>query len=122
MVVFAASVVKKVLEYTHESGYNCLMNCFDLAAGYSNETGDDPESATGMMGEIEECVQYLIELGELNNVDMKSVLNHTAKTGRTLFNQASRYSEKVASQLLDRRVDVNIVDNLFMTPLFRVSK
>ena len=74
------------------------------------------------MAEIEESVQMLIEMGETNNGDMNRVLNHTAKDGQTLFYKASMYSEKVASQLLDRRVNVNNVEYLFQTPQFRVRK
>ena len=98
------------------------MLCFQLAVNYRNKTGDYPEPTTGMMTEIEDSIQMLIEMGVTNNVDMKRVLNHVGKNGKTLFQLASRYSEKVASQLLDRRVNVNTVDALFQTPEFRVSK
>ena len=98
------------------------MACFDLATEYSNEKGAIPGQTTGMMTEIEETVQMLIEMGETNNVEMNRVLNQIGKDGLTLFSLASMYSEKVASQLLDRRVNVNIVDCHFFTPDFQVSK
>lgn len=117
-----ATAVKKVLDYTDKIGSNCLMNCFDLAVGYSQETGDLPELTTGMMAEIENTIQFLIKLGNMKRVDMKSVLNHTTKEGSTLFLLASYYSEKLTYQLLHRRVDVKTVNFSFLTPSFRVSK
>ena len=116
-----ATVMKNVLEYTNEDGYNCIMACFELATWYRIETDEYPEPTTGMMTEVEDSIQMLIQLGETNNVDMKRVLNQVGKNGSTLFTLASVYSEKVASQLLDRRVNVNTVDALFQTPVFRVS-
>ena len=118
-----ATAVKNVLHYTDKEGTNCLIACFDLAAWYTMETGEyPPDPTTGMMAEIEESVHFLIELGVLNNVDMTSVLNHTTNEGSTLLFKASFLSEKVATQLLRRRLNVNTVNHLFMTSQFEVSK
>lgn len=88
-----STVVKNVLNYTEENGSNCLIQCFGMAIDYANENDASPKPTTGMMTEIEDTILFLIVMGELNNVDMNRVLNHTAKNGTTLFDSASRYSE-----------------------------
>lgn len=111
-----------VLSITDKDGCNCLMACFELAVQYRRETGKYPEQTTGLMADIEGCVQYLIEKGKSNNVDVNLLLNHTSRHGNTLFHLASQFSEKLAKQLLDLNVNVKTVNDSFITPSFRVSK
>ena len=89
-----------------------------MAKKYRSKTGDFPSSQ--MLHEIEESCLYLIELGRSFNLDMKKILNHTAKDGNTLFSEASIFSERLTEYLLGEKVKINSVDDSFMTPSFRV--
>ena len=84
--------------------------------------GNYPDSSTGLFREIEATVEYLIQLADQNNLNMTQILNHKAKDGTTLFDQAAYYSEKLAKILIQRNVKVNTVDQKFETPIFRVRK
>ena len=74
-----------------------------------------------MLREIEESCFYLIDLAKCFNLDLKKILNHTTKSGSTLFEQASTYSEAVTRRLLEENIQVNSVNYKFVTPYFRVS-
>ena len=118
-----ATLVTSLFDYKSKNGANCLIVSFAMPIWYRNKTGAAPDATTGLMPEINKTIRYLIKLGDDHKVDMARVLNQTTKTGQTLFMGASSFSEEVASDLLRRRcVDVNTVNNIFMTPSFKVSK
>ena len=73
-----------------------------------------------MLRDIEESVEYLIGLAKKFELDMKKILNHTTKSGETLFMGASIFSEKITKRLIEEKVKVNSITDLFMTPFFRV--
>ena len=80
-----------------------------------------------MLIEIEETCRFLIELAKSAKINMAKLLNHTTKSGHTLFHFASIISEKLAKQLLletdghgKKIVKVNSITDLFLTPFFRV--
>ena len=89
-----------------------------MATVYSNKT---KAVATGpMLREIEESCAYLIDLAKSFNLDLKNILNHTSKNGETLFSKASIYSETITRRLLDENVHVSSINDMFVTPYFRV--
>ena len=111
-------VAKSVLKFQNRNGNSCLTVCFDIATEYRNRTDEYPSGP--MLREIEQSCFYLIDLIKCFNLDMKNILNHTAKNGNTLFFYASIFSETVTRKLLEENVQVNSVDSLFITPFFRV--
>ena len=111
-----------VFAYQDQVGWNCLISAFQLMGQYENLNGNYPEVSTGLFTEIEATVEYLIQLAEQHDLDMRQILNHKTKNGTTLFWQAASFSEKLAKILLEKNVEVKTVDNIFMTPQFRVSK
>jgi len=115
-----ATLVKKLLNNSLGDGVNCLTACFELALSYEQKNNALPESNTGLMTDIEECVQFLIKKGDehLSKEEMDQVLNQITPDGCTLFASASRFSEKLAEQLLDRGVEVKTMDAKFRTPRF----
>ena len=112
-------VVKSILEFEDHQGFTCLINLFQMANEYGNETNEYPSGP--MLREIEESCFHLIDLAKSFNLDLKKILNHTTKSGTTLFDQASSYSEKATRRLLEENVQVNSVDHKFVTPFFNVS-
>ena len=73
-----------------------------------------------MLRDLEESIFYLIDLAKCFNLDLKKILNHTTNGGHTLFFLASVVSEKITRRLLEENVQVNSVDDKFVTPFFRV--
>ena len=113
--------MKSTLEFTHETGVNCLMVSFQQMCRYINKTGQYPTSSTGMFTEIETTILFLIEQGEKHGVDMSTILNTRNKGGETLFYWATMYSEKIALTLLESNVIVTTITSNFNTPWFKVS-
>ena len=74
-----------------------------------------------MLRDLEESIFYLIDLAKCFNLDLKKILNHTTKSGYTLFFLASICSERITRRLLEENVQVNSVNQDFVTPFFRVS-
>ena len=91
---------------------------FEMAIAYRNATGEDPSGP--LLRHIEESCFYLIDLAKCFNLDLKKILNHTTKSGETLFDVASVYSETITRRLLEEDVQVNSVNDSFVTPFFRV--
>ena len=72
-----------------------------------------------MLLDIEESCLYMIEVAKSS--DWEKTLNHTTKTGETLFFTASIYSEKVTNRLLQEpMLQVNSITEKFMTPFLNV--
>ena len=111
-------VVESVIKFQDHEGYSCLIGLFQTATKYKIRNKKYPTGS--MLHGIEESCSYLIHLAKSANLDLDKVLNHTTKNGDTLFSDASAYSEKITRQLLIEDVQVNSVDNFFMTPFFRV--
>ena len=116
-------VVERILEFENHEGFNCLDIIFDMGKKYRNKT-DDYLSGP-LLVEIEESCQYLVQLAKFANLDLDRILNHTTKRGDTLFSDASIYSEKITKELLMETndqgmkiVNVNSIDDLFVTPFF----
>ena len=89
-----------------------------MAAKYRHSNKKYPSGRT--LHEIEESCFYLIDLAKCLNLELKKILNHTAKDGTTLFFVASVCSERITRRLLEENVQVNCVDDKFVTPFFRV--
>ena len=64
----------------------------------------NPDASIGLFSEIELTIEYLIQLGDQYNLNMKNVLNHKGLNGTTLFSKAAYYSEKLAKMLLQRNI------------------
>ena len=113
--------MKSILEFTNETGSNCLMTSFQSMYRYWYGTGEYPTCSTGMFSEIENTLLFLIEEGERHGVEMSTILNTRNKQGSTLFSWATQFSEKIALALLERNVIVNTITSNFDTPQFKVS-
>ena len=111
-------VARSVFEFKNQNGANCLTVIFDMATKYRNRTDGYPTGP--MLGEIEESCLFLIQLAKSAKLDLDKILNHTTKSGDTLFSDASVYSEKITAHLLTQNVQVNSINDLFVTPLFGV--
>ena len=92
-----------------------------MMTGYQSETGKFPDSSMPMFNEIESTFFYLIKVAEDNKLNMNKILNYVTESGRTLFAHAAKFSESLALELLTRNVDVKTVDQMFQTPVFKVS-
>ena len=73
-----------------------------------------------MLRDIEESVEYLIDLAKKFKLDLKKILDHTTKSGEALFGAASVYSGKITKRLIEEKVKVNSINDMFMTPFFMV--
>ena len=114
--------IKDVLEYEDKDGTNCLIALFHVLKRHRNEgAGKDP-SGTEMAIEVEKSVEYLIELGENEGLEMNKISEKTNKSGQTLFENATFYSPDLALQLLNRGINTKSIDEKFMTPQFKVSR
>ena len=113
-------VAKSVLEFQNDEGYSCLQTTFEMGNGHRKRTDKYPSGP--LMHDIEESCFYLIDLAKRFNLDLKKILNHTARDGTTLFSLASIFSETLTRQLLEENVRVNSVDDKFLTPFFRVRR
>ena len=112
------NVVESVFDYEDQEGYNCIIALFTMAIWYRNKNKKYPSGP--MLREIEESVAYLIDLAKKFGLDLKKIINHTTKSGVTLFFQASAVSEKITKRLIEEEVKVNSIDDTFLTPFFRV--
>ena len=119
-------VVECVFEFQNHNWSSCLTTIFTMALSYRCRNNNAYPSGP-MLLEIEESCRFLIELAKSAKLDLNKVLNHTTKSGDTLFSRASVFSEKITEQLLmetnehgKKIVKVNSVDHKFMTPFFRV--
>ena len=110
-------MMTKIFEYQGQNGWNCLIVCYGMLANYRNK-GNDP-NRTPMKKSIEDTIEFLIEMGRDNGVDMVAVINCVTKTGQTLFWTSSAFSEKVALFLITLNVKVNEIDHLFITVQFQ---
>ena len=111
-------VARSIFEFQDHEGFTCLTVIFNMAGYYRNITKEYPTGP--MLGEIEDSCSFLIELAKSAKLDFDKTLNHTTKSGATLFLDASRYSSKLMAQLLRQNVQVNSINHLFITPFFRV--
>ena len=114
-------LIKEVLTYKNDDGWNCLIKAFEMLSYYWNKFYMQPDLSHQLMSGAEGSVQYLIRLGDKHGVEMKTVLNEMTNDGRSLFHEATWFSEKLSTQLLQRGVKTNTVNHLFQTPEFRVS-
>ena len=87
-------LVESVFEYQRREGFNSLIIMFQMATKNRHENNDKYPSGP-MLRSIEESCFYMIDLAKSSNLNMDRVLNHTTKTGRTLFDRASTYSERI---------------------------
>ena len=115
------SLIKTIFTYVSKDKYNCMVILFQMMVFYYNKTGSCPDPSMPIFNEIEEVAFYLIKLAEDNALNMDIILNWTTNDGQTLFSRASSYCESLAIELLKRNVIVTTVDDLFLTPSFRVS-
>ena len=113
--------MKTIFDFTNENGSNCLLISFVSMDWYQSKTGQFPTKSTGMFSEIETTILFLIEQGEKHVFEMGTILNARSKQGVTLFQWATRYSEKIALALLEHKVIVNTITSDFCTPWFKVS-
>lgn len=109
---------RNVLKKQDSDGNNCLTVIFEVPVRYHNDTKKWPSSTEDVMREITKTVWHLINLADRYQLD---ILNHLRNDGVTLFALATRYSEELAVELLNRNVQVKSVNNVFLTPSFRVS-
>ena len=100
-----------------------MIGALEFMNKYRNRNSKKyPDASNRLFSEIELTVEYLIQLGDQHKLNMNEILNHKSKNGSTLFFIAASFSEKLARMLMQRNVKVNIVDQKFMIPHFRVSK
>lgn len=116
----SGKMIAEILECKNENGINCLMNCFELLIHYAN-TGNDPKE-TAMKKAVEETIQFLLEIGRDNGVEMTRVINHTTEDGQTLIQQSTGLSLKVSSILMAMNVRTNTIDGTFQTVNFKVKR
>ena len=86
-----------------------------------NDQKNDPKAAAKKTS-IEETIEFLINMGYDNGVEMARVINHVGYSGLTLFRLSSELSEKMALFLIKLKVKVNEIDSRFQTVLFQVSR
>ena len=92
-----------------------------MTAYYQRNNQNLPSASNDLFRENEATVEYLIQLADQHKLNTRQILNHKGKDGTTLFYLAAYFSEKMAKILIQRNdVEVNTVDQLFMTPEFRV--
>ena len=114
-----SSVVKSVFDFEDQEGFNCLIVLFQMAKGYRIENNNEYPSGP-MLREIEESFAFLIDLAKKFGLDLNKLLNHTTKHGQTVFYNASIFSEKIMKRLIEEKVKVNSINDMFLTPFFRV--
>ena len=64
---------------------------------------------------------HLIGYAEKNltATELKQILEEPMQTGETLFSAASYNSLPIASDLINRNIEINFINDLFMTPQAR---
>ena len=92
------------------------MITLELMIWHHSSTGNLPTSSTGLFGEIESTLLFLIEQGDIHGFDMIRILNWRNKSGATLFSRTSVYSKKITLTLLERGIIVNTVNSDFNGP------
>ena len=113
-------VVESVLKFQSQNGLNCLIGLFQMATEYRIENNSEYPSGP-MLSDIEGTCLFLVQKAKDFKLDLDKILNHTTEYGRTLFSQASIYSETITKHLLTGKyVRVNSIDLGFVTPYFRV--
>ena len=67
---------------------------------------------------------HLIGYAEKNltAIELKQILEEPMQTGETLFSAASYNSLPIASDLIGRNIEINFINDLFMTPQARFSQ
>ena len=70
---------------------------------------------------IEKMYFHLIGYAEKNLTakELKQILEEPMQTGETLFSAASYNSLPIASDLINRNIEINFINDLFMTPQAR---
>ena len=111
-------VVESVLEFQDHHASSCLTIIFDMASQRYNDDFQYPSAP--MLRYIEESCLYMIELARSSNLDLEKILNHTTRTGDTLFFNASIFSEEITKRLLLEPVRLNSINHTFGTAFFRV--
>ena len=111
-------MARSIFEFQNHEGISCLTVIFEMATAYENRANKYPTGP--MLSEIEESCSFLIELAKSAKLDLDKILNHTTKSGDTLFFYASVYSEKLTAHLLTQNVQVNSIDHKFLPPFFKV--
>ena len=117
------------MKFKDENNNNCLIAtlkmisyCFLSESSALNSTfTSNSSSDENLFRKMEETIIFLIEDCEKHGLSTDSILNHQNEIGETLFYYASMYSEKVSLFLLKRNVKINTVNQMFMTPSFRVN-
>ena len=112
-------MVEGVFKFQDYNATSCLTIIFQMATRKRNHSTYKYPSGP-MLRDIEESCLYMIELAKSSKLDLEKILNHTSKTGNTLFSDASAYSEEITKRLLLESVRVNSVSDKFATPFFRV--
>ena len=113
------SLVERVLKFQNDEGFNCLIGLFDMATKCRNKYREYPHGP--MLDDIETSCSYLIHLARSTELDLNKILNHTTKSGETLFLKASIFSEEITDRLLKENVRINSINHIYLTPFFRVS-
>ena len=108
-----------ILEFQDENGHNCLMACYNMLYEYVGKGND--LNQTPMKKPTEETIEFLIEMGRDNRVDMARVINNVPKDGATLFNASTDLSEKVFLLLISMQVKVSEITYLFAVVDFKVN-
>ena len=115
------NVVESVFNFLNREGLNCLIGLFTMASWYKMIRNEYPcTSLMLMMSGIEQSLLCLIQFAKDVELDLDKILNHTTKSGDTLFFNASIFSERIMVQLLKENVKVNSINDVFETPSFRV--
>ena len=70
---------------------------------------------------IEKMYFHLIGYAEKNltATELKQILEEPMQTGETLFSAASYNSLPIANDLIKRNIEINFINDLFMTPQAR---
>ena len=74
-----------------------------------------------LMSRIEEIFFFLISAAkeQLDEEEIDRIIESPDHSGQTVLTLASRLSVKISGWILDRNIDVALVDNLWLTPQFR---
>ena len=112
-------VIHSVFNLQDHEGFNCLTVLFQMATKYRIKNNFEYPFGQ-MLDDIEESCLYLIQLAKSVKLDLDKILNHTTKNGDTLVLSASIFSERIMQQLLKENVRVNSINDVFLTPFFRV--
>ena len=79
---------------------------------------------TNLIRRNENVFFHLIEKAEkeINEKELKNILEMTTSSGQALIISASGSSSKITSYLVDKKVKLNNVDSKFMTPSFNFKE